>query len=323
MTSPDLASPQEAGSTPVSKTTSEPAPLFPSIERRSGMTPEEFKRDYVGKKSVIIGGLTEDWSALGLWNGEYFRGLAGDMRVKVKPGYIPAGETELLNLDRYVEIVDRYESELKAEGNPREGQEPPAYLHDIPMLAMLPRLVEDIQPFPAEFLPKWYRPQWWRFAQFFFGPTHSLTPLHFDTLGTHNIFFQITGRKRFIIISSEDRESCYLYGWRWADVNPEEPDFLKHPKFREVQAKEALLGPGDVLYMPPGTLHHVRGLDLTISFNIDWHTRRSAYAGMGGVVRGMPWKNFYYNAVAAFGLTTGVSAKTLYPLYRSYLDYIS
>jgi Cupin-like domain len=313
MTSLPLVSPEQ-------ETASQPS-LFPPVERRSRLSREELYESYIGKKSVVISGLTEDWPAVSLWDGNYFRELAGNLRVKVKPGYIPKGETEFLDLDRYVQIVDGYEREIREGGE--LPPEPPAYLHDIPMLAMLPRLVEDVKPFPVDFLPRWYRPQWWRFAQFFFGPTHSLTPLHFDTLGTHNLFFQVRGRKRFIIISSEDRERCYLYSWRWAAVDPEHPDFQKHPLFEKVQPQEALLGPGDVLYMPPGTLHHVRGLDMTISFNIDWHTRRSAYSGMAGVLRGMPWKNFYYNAVAAFGLTTGISSKTLYPLYRSYLDYIS
>lgn len=294
---------------------------FPEVERREGLTAEEFRRRYRGRRSVVVSGLTQEWRAVTEWSGGYFAELAGDLRVKVKPGYIPQGEVDFLTLGRYAEIVEGYEAIL-ASGGEKPAQ-PPAYLHDIPMLAMVPRLVDDVQPFPVDWLPRWYRSRWWRFAQFFYGPTHSLTPLHFDTLGTHNLFFQVKGTKRFIVISSEERRRCYMYGWRWSEVDPEAPDFHRHPAFSEVTPREALVGPGDVLYMPPGTLHHVRSLDESISFNIDWHTRGSAYAGMAGVTRGMPWKNFYYNAIVAFGLTTGISSRALYPLYRSYLDYIS
>nr|WP_246659850.1 MULTISPECIES: cupin domain-containing protein [Methylosinus] len=86
---------------------------------------------------------------------------------------------------------------------------------------------------------------------------------------------------------------------------------------------EVVVEPGDVLYMPPGVLHHVRSLDCAFSFNVDWHTKASALRGALAFARGMPAKNVYYNMIIAFGLWSGVSAKRLLPYYRPYLNYVS
>ncbi|MCX7899776.1 MAG: cupin-like domain-containing protein, partial [Methylocystis sp.] len=77
------------------------------------------------------------------------------------------------------------------------------------------------------------------------------------------------------------------------------------------------------LYMPPGTLHHVRSLEASLSFNVDWHTKRSALHGIAAALRGMPLKNVYYNALVAFGLYTGTPVRRVFPYYKSYLSYVS
>jgi hypothetical protein len=125
------------------------------------------------------------------------------------------------------------------------------------------------------------------------------------------------------LVDRKERDNCYIYKWRWSKVDAEQPDFKKYPRFRNAKVLEALIGPGDILYMPPGTLHQVRGLSQSISFNIDWQTRKTAVRGATKIFAGMPATNAFYNAVAAIGLWTGVPSKVLYPLYRSYLDYVS
>jgi Cupin-like domain len=291
------------------------------VERRKHLSREEFYRDYVDRKPVIIEGVASEWAATSKWTSDYFRRVAPELRVKVKAGYLPKGETALLPLGRYLDLLDQYEEKLK-KGQAGPDDRPP-YLHDIPLLACLPQLVADVCPFPNYLLPSWYHEEWWNFSQFFYGSTHSFTPLHFDCLETHNVFFQIAGTKRFVLVDRNDRGKCYVFNWRWSEVDAEQPDFEKHPKFRNARVQEALVGPGDILYMPPGTFHQVRSLSQSISFNIDWHTRTTAVRGASKILAGMPAKNAYFNGVAAVGLWTGVPSKYLYPLYRSYLDYVS
>lgn len=47
---------------------------------------------------------------------------------------------------------------------------------------------------------------------------------------------------------------------RQCQVNFENPDFERFPKFHNVRGQEAVLGPGDVLYLPMYWFHHFESL---------------------------------------------------------------
>jgi hypothetical protein len=155
------------------------------------------------------------------------------------------------------------------------------------------------------------------------GPTGSLTPLHFDTLCTHNLFFQVVGKKKFILIPSSFRDNCYVYNWRWAKVNPQKIDDDTFPLFNDVEIIEVIVGPGDLLYIPPGMLHQVHGLSRSVSFNIDWHTKKSARHGVLSFFKGAPAKNAFYNSLIFSGLSLNIPSKYIFPFYKSYLNYVS
>jgi len=125
------------------------------------------------------------------------------------------------------------------------------------------------------------------------------------------------------LIPAEQLKFCYRHHWRWCEVDAEKPDLDRFPLYRGAQPVEVIAEPGDCLYFPPGTLHHVRSLDCALSFNVDWHTRDSAAKGVLALANGMPIKNVYYNAVIALGMWSGIPADTLLPYYRSYLNYVS
>lgn len=300
-------------------------PSYPAVERRDNLSPEEFFAAYVGRRPVLVPGALCDCRALSRWNPGHLRAVAGERTVTLKSSLSHKGigglETIQARLGDYLDLIESYEAALRRGETTADAR--PAYLHDVPLLGLLPDAAADLAGFPAAFFPRWYRPGWWRFAQFFLGPSHSLTPLHFDCLLTHNLFFQVMGRKRFILLDHGQLRYCYRYRWRWCEVDAENPDFERHPRFLLAQASECIVEPGDLLYLPPGTLHQVRSLDPALSFNVDWHTPGSALRGVLAGVRGMPPKNVYYNAVAALGLCTGLPADRLLPFYRSYLNYVS
>lgn len=299
---------------------------YPWVERREALSPRDFLSGYVAKgRPVVVPGALGRCPAIQRWTFDHLRRVSGRRQVTLKQGLADAGveglKTVGSDLNAYLDRLEAYESRLRSDGAPA-GERPP-YLHDVPLLNVLPDAADDLAGFPADYFPNWYRSDCLRFAQFFLGPTHSLTPLHFDCLLTHNLFFQVAGRKRFILLDHGQLPCCYRYRWRWCEVDAENPDFTRHPLYREAQVRECTVGPGDMLYMPPGMLHHVRSLDCAISFNMDWHTRRSAVRGVLALARGMPPKNVYYNAAIALGLYTGISAKRVLPWYRSYLNYVS
>jgi hypothetical protein len=290
-----------------------------SVARVEGLSQEEFYRDFVTKcRPVVIQGLASGWRALE-WGADSFRGPQFAAPLPVKRGDIAAGRRENVPLTDYAESLEAYEARVRAGERP----DSPGYMHDVPLFQVFPSLRDDVAPFPLHLLPKWYWRSWSAYAQYFMGPTGSVTPLHFDTLLTHNLFFHLTGRKRFILIPAEQRALCYPYRWRWARFDPSAPDYDVFPRAADATPVSVVLEPGEILYMPPGTLHHVTNLSPSMSFNIDWHTADSALRGVASVGRGAPLMNGYYNLLCFLGVGLHVPAKYVLPLYRSYLSYVS
>ncbi|MDM9379454.1 cupin-like domain-containing protein [Chlorogloeopsis sp. ULAP01] len=288
------------------------------IERRYKLISQEFKSNYVDcGKPVIISGAIKKWHGFDTWSLEYFKNLSPNLNIYAKK-FSQTQEIKLcsLTMEKYVELIQAYEQN-------KQINDLPPYCHDLPLFSLIPALIEDAQPFPLDYLPKWYWYKWWRYCQFFIGASDSLTPLHFDCLLTNNIFFQISGRKQFTILLSEDAKYCYRQGWRWFLVNPELPDFHKYPDYKNARPIKFIVNPGDILYMPPGTLHHVRSLDPSISFNIDWHTPKSSLNALAAIAKGMPVQNLYYNFLLTMGLVLKISPQIIFKFYKSYLNYVS
>ena len=97
---------------------------------------------------------------------------------------------------------------------------------------------------------------------------------HYDM--SHNMYVQISGRKRFLLSSPEDFSKMYLHprghpGNFKSQVNWEDeiPGSKRFPKWKDVDAHVAILERYDVLYLPPFWFHHVTSLDtLSVSANV-------------------------------------------------------
>ncbi|MCP6760241.1 MAG: cupin-like domain-containing protein [Fischerella sp. CENA71] len=287
------------------------------IDRRYKLSSDEFHKNYVElAKPVIISGLISNWRGFDKWSLNSFKNLSPALNIYAKKFSNKKIDICRLTMTSYIELIETYQTD------PQNNPLPP-YCHDLPLFSLIPSLIEDVQPFPFDYLPKWYWYKWWRYCQFFLGSSNSITPLHFDCLLTNNIFFQIIGRKQFTILLPEDAKYCYRQGWRWFLVNPENPDFNKYPNYKNARPIKFIVNPGDILYMPPGTLHHVRSLDTSISFNIDWHTQKSSLTALGAITKGMPVQNLYYNLLLTMGLVFKVPPQIIFELYKSYLNYVS
>lgn len=283
---------------------------------------KEFADNYRdAMRPVILRGGCSAWKACKLWSPHYFEKVAGPVTVPVKTlsnGEINVSSWNLAEYARFVKDSHRCEG---ADSTSIATATP--YCHDIPLLGLIESLADDCQSFPADFLSLSYRQHWWRYSQFFMGPEGAVTPLHFDTLLSHNLFFQIFGAKQFTILPPSQTIHCGRRGWRWFDVDPEQPDYVRFPEYKGTTPTVITVNAGDILYMPPGTLHHVRSLSTSISFAIDFHTKQSVLDALEQSNEGMPNEVIYYNAIAALSVISGISESITFPLYRPYLSYIS
>lgn len=108
-----------------------------------------------------------------------------------------------------------------------------------------------------------------------FGQRASRIPLHYDTFD--NLLAQVRGEKAIRLYGPWHTPDLYpgLDGAEFAShVDPERPDYARHPRFRRVRAEhELVLREGDCLYLPPFWWHSVRALtNANISINYWYDT---------------------------------------------------
>lgn len=103
----------------------------------------------------------------------------------------------------------------------------------------------------------------------FIGAGNTITSLH-----SHGSTFlsQIYGRKLATLIHPKFIERCSptWQGGKFVSrcgVDIMKPDFEKFPELKSIEVHQTILEPGDVLYIPDGWLHDIRGLSTSISIS--------------------------------------------------------
>ena len=226
-----------------------------------------------------------------------------------------------MSVEQYYSEMETWYSDISS-GKTTEDSYPP-YLHDTPILKNAPQLAKELQNFPLDYLPNWYSKDWYKFCLFFIGPSKGTTPLHFDSCETNNLFFQVSGTKKFIIVPENDRLEPFRLKWQWSSINAEAPSQVEEELLQSVGAFEVILEPNDILYMPPRTWHQVRMIEPGVSFNIDWHTKQSSLRSLASLVKKSPVRNaFNYNLPLALGLWLGIPSSLLYPWLQKHLDFV-
>ncbi len=113
----------------------------------------------------------------------------------------------------------------------------------------------------------------WLSRKLWISPSGTATMLHRDA--ADNIHLQLIGSKRFTLI--EPSQSARLYPNSLFDSVPngcradlDAPDFERYPDFRDVEMEVTELEPGDAVYIPRGSWHHVRTVADSLSANFWW-----------------------------------------------------
>ncbi|GIW45063.1 MAG: hypothetical protein KatS3mg077_2345 [Candidatus Binatia bacterium] len=101
----------------------------------------------------------------------------------------------------------------------------------------------------------------------------TVTPLHWDI--PHNFHVHLSGRKRWLLFPPQATRCLYPRGiWsgmpNFAQVDPEQPDWNRFPRFRFAHGYQAVLEPGQTLFIPSGWWHYTRTLEDAVSLNFWW-----------------------------------------------------
>ena len=229
---------------------------YPEVDRRAGLSVQEFRRDYLYPgKPVVIAAAIDAWTARSTWTLEYFRTRYGDTSVAVYrldgERYQPEG-MEMMNLSSFIDAIESSDFDSY-----------PRYIRDDWRLFVTHKELLTDYEVPKYFFD-WFAflPPFMRliYPRIFIGPKGALTPLHMDIWRTHAWLAQLVGRKRWILFSPDQEELLYEYR-----VQPRKPDLEKFPRFAKSRPVECTIAPGDVIFVPSGWAHEVVSLDATIS----------------------------------------------------------
>ena len=110
-------------------------------------------------------------------------------------------------------------------------------------------------------------------AKVWLGKAGTVTPFHRDV--PHNLHVHLFGRKRWLLVPPGHGAQMYPCGVfssmpNFSQVDPERPDWARHPRFRAAPVFAATLGPGETLFIPHGWWHHTRTLDDAVAMNFWW-----------------------------------------------------
>ena len=118
------------------------------------------------------------------------------------------------------------------------------------------------------------------FPQFFVGPAVSqnlwISPrgnqssFHHDA-NVDNLNVQIHGRKLFVLVSPASYRNLYPQSFGYSPVRVFEPN-PGYARFAEARPVQAVLEPGDILFIPQYWWHWVRALEPSVNVNV-WNRR--------------------------------------------------
>ncbi|HEX6374213.1 MAG TPA: cupin-like domain-containing protein [Allosphingosinicella sp.] len=239
-------------------------PEFHQVDR------ERFEREIVpAGRPAVLRGLCAEWPGVrsgdaetlaaylrGTANAEPFEAWFGPPEIGGRFGYTP--DFKGFDHDRRLATIDQLlDLLLRQRGHPNPFS---IYAGAIPVPRHLPGLIPDI-PMPL------LDPAREKLVSLWLG-NRTRTAAHWDL--PQNLACVVAGRRRFTLFPTDQVRNLYvgpldftLAGQPTSLVDLEEPDFERHPRFREAlaAAETAEVGPGDALYLPSLWWHGVAALD--------------------------------------------------------------
>ncbi len=233
---------------------------FGVIERKYKLTREAFLNDYyTTNRPVIIQGAMDNWAARSKWNPAWLKENFGNRVVEVQANR---------NSDRLYEInMQQFKRQVlfsdyvdMITGNESTNDFYMTASNTSKNMEALKELWDDI-----DMLPEYLDPKSERKGFLWFGPAGTITPLHHDL--TNNFMAQVYGRKLIKLVPAYNMPYVYNHIHCYSEIDMENIDYARYPLFQNVNVIELILEPGEVLFLPVGCWHYVRGLDISITMS--------------------------------------------------------
>ncbi len=247
------------------------------IERRSGVAPLEFVASYlIPNRPVVIEDAVSRWPASARWNAAYFRDRFGDLTVSLQGRWVE--EVATVRLGDYLDALTTNDTAPASAFGPDRV---------VPYLRSTHARGDDFSGrVLATLHADWARPYFLpahgylrplvlrsdptrrRHPHFgvYISPRGAVTRLHVDGSETDAILCQFRGTKRFYLIAPDQRHRLPAAGDRAAPclASADAPDF------GDAEVLEAVVGPGDCIFMPRSWAHEVYTLEASVSLTYNF-----------------------------------------------------
>lgn len=206
---------------------------------------------------AVFQGLTDSWRARSAWQPDKLRQELGDLRVCAlvelpsEGVLLPQDQVSYEQTMPLAEFID-----IMATAN----AEAPCYL-------AYKRAAELFDPADYDFDTLLPGAGPGRDTRVWMGSADTRSMLHSDL--KDNLFCQIYGQKSVVLLSWRDSRAAYPFPDNLVNsqVDIGRPDLERFPRLADVTFYQAVLEPGDVLFIPRGWWHDIRAVSPSISIN--------------------------------------------------------
>jgi ribosomal protein L16 Arg81 hydroxylase len=217
---------------------SEAARSAPGIERRRGLSPEEFEREYRHRtRPVVLEAHVADWPSVRTWSLDHLAERFGTVSVVVD-GYNSKAAREA-TLAQFVSMLEKNQDNAAA----------PVYLQEWYYQVSAPGLAADMPEMDIaqyDFRRNLYGEAASTNHQLWLGQKGGVTRLHRDSYMVDVMHAQIIGEKHWYVMAP----TAELH----ADTDADWKELAAAP---ETELMQCLLKPGDVLYLPANWYHRI------------------------------------------------------------------